>query len=175
MRTLLILLFCVPQIVLGQSSKADSVWLPFHKFIGTWTGSGEGADGNGVYERSYNFVLNKRFIEIRNKTTYSPNPKNTKGYTHEDVGYFSFDNTRKKFVLRQFHAEGFVNQFILEKISADGRTFTFVTESIENIPAGWRARETYIFSPSGELTEVFDLAEPDKDFVLYSKALLRKK
>jgi hypothetical protein len=46
-------------------------------------------------------------------------------------------------MLRQFHAEGFVNQHTLESMSADKKTLVFITESIENIPAGFKAKETY--------------------------------
>ena len=175
MKYLVIIAISIPLASFAQQSKTDSLWSPFEQFIGTWAGPGEGVDGKGVYERSYKFLFNKKYIELKNKTTYAPTKEKPKGYIHEDVGYFSYDNTRKKFVLRQFHAEGFVNQYILESISSNGRTFTFVTEGIESIPAGWRARETYTFTNSGELVEVFDLAEPDKDFELYSKANLKKK
>ena len=44
----------------------------------------------------------------------------------------------------------------------------FTTEAIENIPAGWRARETYI------LEEIFELAPPGKDFELYSRNRLTR-
>lgn len=47
---------------------------------------------------------------------------------------------RKTFVLRQFHIEGFVNQFKIESISPDGKTIIFISESIENIPVGYRQR-----------------------------------
>ena len=68
---------------------------------------------------------------------------------------------------RQFHVEGFVNQYVMDYLSPDGKTIVFTTESIENIPAGWRARETYQVLDPDEFTETFELAEPGKDFVLY--------
>jgi len=92
--------------------------------------------GIGEYDRTYQFVLNKRFIEIKNKSTYPPSDKNSKGEVHEDLGYFSYDKVRHTFVLRQFHIEGFVNQFKLDSISEDGKRIIFVSEAIENIPAG---------------------------------------
>ena len=76
--------------------------------------------------------------------------------------------------VRQFHIEGFVNQYVLESISADGKTVTFVTESIENIPEGWRGRETYMISENA-FTEAFDLAEPGKDFEPYTKGGFKRK
>ena len=166
MKYLISLFLLLPQFSQAQPTKADSVWLPFKYFIGTWTGTGEGADGKGTYERTYQLVLNKKYIEVRNKSVYPPTKENPKGYVHEDFGVISYDKTRKTFVFRQFHIEGFVNQYILEGISADGKTISFVTEAIENIPQGWRGRETYTVNEGKELTEIFDLAEPNKDFAL---------
>jgi hypothetical protein len=57
----------------------------------------------------------------------------------------------------------------------DSKTLVFVTEQIENIPAGWRARETYRIVSADEFVEVFELAEPGKDFELYSEGRYRRK
>jgi hypothetical protein len=88
---------------------------------------------------------------------------------------FSYDRGRKKFALRQFHVEGFVNQYSGEAIAADGKTLSFVSESIENIPAGFRARETYRIISADEFTETFELAEPGKEFAIYSETRFRRK
>jgi len=93
---------------------------------------------------------------------------------HEDRGFISYDKSRKTFVLRQFHSEGFVNQFKIESISPDGKTIVFISESIENIPAGFRAKETCQIISENEFIETFELAEPGKDFELYSKAVLKR-
>ena len=93
---------------------------------------------------------------------------------HEDRGFISYDKGRKTFVLRQFHIEGFVNQYKIESISQDGKTIVFVSESIENIPAGYRAKETYQVVNENEFAETFEIAEPGKDFELYSTATLRR-
>jgi hypothetical protein len=71
----------------------------------------------------------------------------------------SQNQSRKQFVLRQFHVEGFVNQYVMTASSADGKTIVFTTESIENIPVGWRARETYKRSGADEFVEVFRTGE----------------
>jgi hypothetical protein len=62
---------------------------------------------------------------------------------------------------------------VQEPQSADG-TLVFVTKSIENIPSGWRARETYKIISPGEFEEVFELAPPDKPFELYSRVRLKR-
>ena len=36
--------------------------------------------------REYRFVLNEKFLEVRNKSTYSARPKNPKGDIHDDCG-----------------------------------------------------------------------------------------
>jgi len=170
MKYIIAVLLIAPQISLAQLTKQDSVWLPFRNFIGTWTGTGEGVDGKGTYQRSYQFALGKKYIETTNKTVYPPSKENPKGYVHEDFGVISYDKARKAFVFRQFHSEGFVNQYVLESISPDGKTIVFVSESIENIPKGWRCRETYTLNEVNQFNEAFDMAEPGKNFEPYTHA-----
>jgi hypothetical protein len=79
-----------------------------------------------------------------------------------------------RFVFRQFHVEGFVNQYVLDYLAPDGQTIAFVTEAIENIPTGWRAKETYTILNSDEFTEIFELAAPDKDFQTYSESHFKR-
>jgi hypothetical protein len=89
------------------------------------------------------------------------------------MGIFSFDKARKRIVFRQFHVEGFVSEYVQQDSATPG-VLVFETEAIENIPSGWRARETYRLLPSGELEEVFELAEAGKDFEVYSRTRLRR-
>jgi hypothetical protein len=78
-------------------------------------------------------------------------------------------------MLRQFHAEGFVNQFALESFDEQQRTLVFVSTAIENIAPGWRAKETYHFLNNDEFVETFALAQPGKDFATYSETHFRRK
>ena len=94
---------------------------------------------------------------------------------HEDLGYFSYDKSLKKFKLRQYHIEGFVNEYVLDSISPDKKTIVFQTYEIENIPKGFKAKETYRILSENEIEETFELAEPGKPFEVYSKVLLKKK
>jgi hypothetical protein len=145
----------------------------FQFFLGAWEGEGEGQPGKSRVSREYALVLDGRFIEVRNRSIYAPQ-EGKPGEDHRDVGYISFDSGRGKHVLRQFHVEGFVNQYVHESTSADGKTIVFVTEAIENIPPGWRARETYLLIGTDELVERFELAEPGKDFELYTENRFRR-
>ncbi len=161
-----------PSILYSQEISKDDAWAHFRPFVGSWTGTGGGVPGLGNYERTYEFIFNNTFISIRNKSVYTPSANHPEGEIHEDLGYISYDRNRKTFVMRQFHKEGFVNQYRLDSISPDGKTIVFVTESIENIPDGWRAKETYRLLSQNEIEESFELAGPDSEFEVYSKVLL---
>jgi len=154
--------------------RTEDVWAPIRFLLGSWEGTISGRPGNGTGTREYRLVLGDRFIEVRNRSTYPPQEKNPKGEVHEDVGYISFDRNRKAFVLRQFHVEGFVNTYIAVPPSA-GDALLFTSEAIENIPAGWRARETYRILSDDDRLEIFELAEPGKDFTTYSETRLEKR
>ena len=158
--------------VMSAAQTATDTWAPLRFLLGTWEGTSSGRPGDGTVRREYRFALNGQFIEVRNTSTYAPQPRNPKGERHEDVGYISYDKTRKTFVLRQFHVEGFVNTYVA---AADvSKAVVFTSESIENIPAGWRARETYVVVGPGEFEETFELAEPSKDFEVYTRARFKR-
>lgn len=156
-----------------QPTASRDTLAPVAALVGRWFGTTEGQPGKGTVERDYERILGGRFIQVRNRSTYPPQDKNPKGEVHEDIGVFSFDSARKRIVLRQFHTEGFVNQYVLDQDSTPGR-LVLTTEAIENIPAGWRARETYVFTGSEKVEEIFELAEPGKDFAVYSRNRLTR-
>jgi hypothetical protein len=123
--------------------------------------------------REYTRVLNSRFVRVHNRSEYPPQGTNPKGEIHEDEGFISFDRAPKRPVFRQFHVEGFVNQY-LEDADTSPSTVMFTTETIENIPAaGARVKRMWFMGPD-EFEEVFELAESGKPFELYSRARLRR-
>lgn len=156
-----------------QTARGPDVWAPVRFLVGLWEGDVQGQPGTGQSIREYRFVLNNRYLEVRGKSTYPAQPKNPKGEVHEDFSMISYDRSRKAFVLRQFHTEGFVNQYVSEP--AREAPLRFTSEAIENIPAGYRARETYTVTGPDSFTERFELAEPGKDFELYSETRFRRK
>ncbi len=153
-------------LVLTASVRAELGRLDF--MVGDWRGTSHGEPGEGAVHRVCAKVLRDRFIECRTTVTYPPQEKNPKGEVHQDLALFSSDKSAKKLRLRQFHAEGFVNSYL------EGDALTFVTVEIENIPAGWRARETYEHPSPDVWSERFELAQPGKDFAPYSTNRLER-
>lgn len=166
------MLFASPLAGLIQSPSPDAL-APVRVLIGRWRGTTEGQPGKGNVEREYTPLLGTRFVHVKNQSRYRPQNKNPKGETHEDLGVFSFDKARQRIVLRQFHGEGFVNQYVADAATKPG-VVVFTSEAIENIAAGWRARETYHMLGPDEIEEVFELAEPGKDFETYSHTRLKR-
>lgn len=156
----------------APQTRADA-FAAFDRLLGTWTGTSEGRPGKGTLERTYERVLGSRFIQVRNRNVYPPQEANPKGEVHEDVGFISFDSARKQILFRQFHVEGFVISYALQAGTGTDR-MVFVSEAIENIPAGYQSRETYAFTGVDQFEEVFEIAAPGKDFEVYSRARLRR-
>jgi hypothetical protein len=167
------MLLLLASVGAAQTPGRTEPWEPLRNLVGIWVGAGSGQPGVSRIQREYRLVLNDKFLQVQNTSTYDPQPKNPKGEVHQDWGMMSFDKSRKQFVFRQFHVEGFVNQYVMT--STDAKTIVFTSESIENIPAGFRARETYKILGPDEFTEVFEIAEPGKEFEVYSEAHFKRK
>jgi len=157
----------------GAQSKPD-VWQPIRFMVGSWEGTAEGEPGSGTARRSYAFVLKDRFLYERNVTTYPPQAANKAGEVHEHWSFFSYDRARKVLVLRQFHPEGFVNQYVLDAQASRPGKLVFVSEALENLDKGWRARETYEVRSQDEFVETFEVAEPGKELGVYSRTHFKR-
>ena len=155
----------------AQAPAADPLQ-PLAFLLGRWEGTSEGQPGVGVVTREYTRVLNSRFIRAQNQSVYKPQDKNPKGEVHDDVGFFSFDKARKRMVFRQFHGEGFVAHYVHD--TSETARLVFISEALENIPAGYRARETYIAHGPDEFEEIFELAGPGREFEIYAHTRLKR-
>lgn len=169
-RLALLIAVLLPLLAYAQQAPSKSPLDPLKFFVGRWQGTSKGEPGDGAGEREYEFVLGGKFLQAKNKTVYPPQQKNPKGEVHEDLGLYSYDSTEERFVYRQFHIEGFVNEYVEQARTHDGKTLMFVTERVENLPEGWRARETYKIINRDEYTEIFEVAPPQKEFAIYSES-----
>jgi hypothetical protein len=161
-------------IAAPANSRRGPEWESLRFFDGRWDGVSQGKPGNGTVARSYRFGVGGTFLVANNCSIYPKQKSNPNGEVHVDHALIGFDKMRTKFVMRQFHVEGFVNQYVLDDASPNAKTFVWTTESIENIPEGWQARETYVIRNDTEFTETFELREPGKTFELYSRTEFKK-
>lgn len=162
--TLLVLLLATDPV----AAKPDP-WEPIRFMVGEWRGESEGQPGKGTVARTYRFILKDRFLAEDNTSTYPPQPANEKGEVHEHRSFFSYDRARKVLVLRQLHQESFVIQYAVLP-GATATRVVFESEALENVPAGWKARETYDVVSPNEFVETFELAMGDKPYAVYSRA-----
>ena len=148
-------------------------WAPLRVFVGKWEGATTGKPGKGTTSREYKFELNGKFLSQRDRSVYQARDPNGKPVDHEDLGFFSYDSGQKKLVWRQFHSEGYVNEYALDSAGADGKSLEFVTTRIENLP-GFRAKKVYRIVSPDEIEETFYLAQPGKDFEVYTVSDLKR-
>jgi hypothetical protein len=175
LRILLLVLF-VPVLVTAQTPPAQvDTWKPLKFFVGVWEGTGTGESGEAKVEREYKFALNNKFLQVTHRSNYAPQTKNPKGEVHDDLGFFSWDRSRKQFVFRQFHVESFVIQYILSSISEDGKTIILDSENIENVPKGMRSRETFKILNDNEFTKTFEISMPGQEYKVYSENRFKRR
>lgn len=154
--------------VSSLQSKPDP-WEPIRFLAGAWEGRAEGQAGTGSVRRTYAFVLADRYLHEKNVSTYPPQEANKTGEVHEHWSFFSHDRKRTTIVLRQFHQEGFVNQFTLSAAESGPGKLVFDSERFENLDDAWRARETYDIRSADEFIETFELGQPGKELQVYGR------
>lgn len=173
-RTFAILILIVFQINL--LSAQNEAFLRFEFLLGNWTGTGSGFGNEKSKVDSYfKYVLNKKYIEVKNESFFNPTDEKPGGEKHSDIGYISYDRNNKKFVFRQFNTEGFVNNYILNDSLSDDSLITFETIYIENFVERGKARWTIKKLTNGKIETSFDVSMPDKEYTCFSKNYLERK
>lgn len=150
-------------------------WGRVRFMLGSWEGTASGEPGKGTVERTYELVLGGQFIEERNTSRYEAKAPGKEPQVHQHRGFISYDKARKTFMLRHFHEEGFVNLFALNGDKSMPAYLIFDSVSFENLSNEWKARESYEVISPDEFIETFELAEPGKDFAIYSRNHFKRK
>ncbi len=174
-KLILLAILIFPLAVSAQDDKSVDPWLSLRFLEGSWEGQGEGFSGTSKVVQSYEFVLGGNFMYMKTRSVFEPQEKNQDGEVHEDIGFFSYDKSRKTFVLRSFYIEGFVNTYKLDEMSEDARTLIFVTEAVENAPSGTKARLEFERISDDEMEQRFFVAFPEQRFSCFSTNRLKKK
>ena len=97
MRKLLVIgTILLSALLIIQAENKSDVWQPLEFLEGTWEAQTE----NSMVTQVYQFILKKKFLQMKTRGVFEPTEKNPEGEVHEDIGIFSYDQSRKKFVLR---------------------------------------------------------------------------
>jgi hypothetical protein len=171
-RILATLLLSVP-VLLAAAEPARDRWEAVRFMLGHWQGEAQGEPVRGKVERDYALVLGDKFIEEHNTSSYEAR-EGKPAEIHHHRGFLSYDKNRKTFMLRHFHEEGFVNLYALNPAVSTPTRLVFESVSFENFSNEWKARETYEVISDDEFVETFELAEPGKEFQLYSRNHFRR-
>jgi hypothetical protein len=172
MRLAWLLILLTGPLAMAADTQPDP-WSPVRFMVGHWQGVAQGEPGKGTVERSYEFVLGGRFIEERNTSRYDAKSGKAQE-VHLHRSFISYDKANKKLMLRQFHVEGFVNLYAINPAASTPTRLVFDSVSFENFSHDWKARETYEVISADEFVEIFELAEPGKDFKVYSRNHFRR-
>ena len=167
--TTLLLLIASATVTSAADDVKPDPWQPVRFLVGAWKGTVTGESGTGTVERTYRFILNDKFIQEDNTSTYPPQEANKKGEVHHHLSIISYDRKRKTLMMRQFHEESFVNLYAMKPPAGSGSLLVFESENFENFDNAWKARETYEVLSPDEFTETFELAPPGKPFEIYSR------
>ena len=174
MKNVVIVFFLISLSAFAIQGESVDIWEPLRYLEGAWEGQGDGMNGVSAVAQEYRFIFKEKFLRITSISEFKPQEKNPEGETHEDIGFVSFDRARKKFILRGFYIEGFVNQYVGD-VSVDGKTLTFETEAIENAPPGTRAKLVITKIDDNELEESFFVGWPDREYSCMTTNRLKRK
>jgi len=140
---------------------------PVAQLVGDWTGIGEGEPGTSAASRHVERVQDGHYIRVEGRSVYPKQEKNKAGEVHTSTDFWSYDKARKLFILRQFDSLGFVSTYAQDKAASRDGHIVLVSEHLENVPAGWKARYTYDFVSAEEYREHFELDPDGKGFKTY--------
>ena len=151
---------------LAESKPDGDPWAPVRPLLGTWMGVELGKEDSSRVRQDYEFAFGGTFVRGATYAEFDPAEAGAKTEVHEDVGYLSFDPARQQIVFRQFHSEGFVNTYVLERTTGD--SLVFVSESTEG-SGGSRVRVRYWLAGPDEYVQELDLAPPESSYFTYKQ------
>jgi hypothetical protein len=157
--TILIMIFALATdsaVAMQTNERADPLaaigWL-----VGDWTGVGEGQPGTSASSRHAERAHDGHFIRIDGRSVYPRQERNRTGEIHTSLDIWSYDRRRGLIVMRQFDSLGFASTYVQDRAASTNARLVLVSESLENVPAGWRARYTYEHPAADEYLELFEL------------------
>ena len=155
------------------TAAAVAAWRPFQEFtflVGSWSGSAESGARVGGRVARFTPEYTGNYLVHRGSTILTAD--DGKEETIEEVGYFTYDREKRRYVAAYFFSTGISATFDVE-FGPEG--VRLVSRELLNAEAGTKARMLFSRKADGELMLSMDLAPPAKDFVPFLVSALRKK
>jgi hypothetical protein len=172
---LLAALFVTP-VAGAQAPPAPSpAWKPFSDLawlVGPWSGTASSGGRVGGRVVRFTIELSGNILMERGSTVF-PAEAGRAEESLEEVGVWTYDRERRKYVASYFFSTGVSGAFEVE-IQDDG-TIRLVAPSLLNYESGARARLTLKKAVDSGLDLSMDIAPPGRDFVAYLTSRLKKK
>jgi hypothetical protein len=162
----------VPPAVAAPAVAAPA-WRPFQELgflVGSWSGSADSGTRVGGRVARFTPEFTGNYLVHRGSTILTAD--DGKEETIEEVGYFSYDREKRRYVASYFFSTGIAATFDVE-ITLEGARL--VSRELLNAEAGAKARMTFARKADGEITLSMELAQPGKDFVSFLTSSLKKK
>ncbi len=169
------LVLFVALVIVVTTVQAQNPLERFENIIGVWEGAGTGfGNSKSKITASYAWLMNRQYIEVKHHSEFDPTEQNSEGEIHDDLGIISFDKGRGVIVFRQYHNEGFFNEYVLNDSISTPAKLIFETERIENFVPGGRAQFTINIINKDEIQTVFDVGFPGKEMACFGTNDLQK-
>lgn len=166
----------ITALLIAVTIQAQTGLSRFEMLAGKWEGNGEGfGNAKSKITAEYAWLMNKQYMEIKHRSVFEPTQQNQEGEIHEDIGIISFDKAENAVVFRQYHTEGYMNEYILNDSLSTSDVLVFETREIENFVPGGKARFTIKILSDHELETVFDVGFPGREMACFGTNRLVKK
>jgi hypothetical protein len=152
---------------------APSAWRPFQEFAfltGSWSGAAESGARVGGRVARFTPEFSGNYLVHRGSTILTAD--DGKEETIEEVGYFTYDREKRRYVASYFFSTGIMGSFDVEIVPEGLR---LLSRELLNAEAGTKARMLFSRKADGEISLSTELAPGGKDFVPFLTSSLRKK
>lgn len=152
----------------AQNPPADP-WAPVRVLAGEWRGPVSGELGTGTVTRRYRFILSSEFLQERSMASFPPQPLHPDGAVVVHASFMAYDPLQKTLVFRLLREDQFNGTFVLSTSQSNATRLVFESVKLDNVPATWKARETFELTSPNEIVEIFEVAEGGKPLSVHSR------
>lgn len=149
----------------GVQRFPELAWL-----VGEWQGYGQFADRVTYIHKSFSYEVAGRYLVERTRDIFPPEKPTTDFELHQDFTTF-YRMDAGGYRAKGFFVEGYVWS---STVTATGDRVVVETDSVENAPAGMRARITYVRDGPDGFRGTFEMAMPGADYKAFETLVMRR-